>query len=211
MEQPAVVEAAIATFASAENNGAASGGADIPSVWQCDECAYVAKSFKALRCHRSTFHGVLDSTNWCIDTSTCTVCLLAFSSVAACKAHVMDKSRVCRLNLLMRGPFLSTVEVLACNVGVSSTRCTNLSAGKPRNHAKFLATRTFGPIEPVYNVAGEPFVPYKGNPLRVGPLRLPHRLIECDVQPALAEGQCPASVRKPCAVGCLLCRGTAHV
>ena len=171
----------------------------------------MAQSFKALRCHRTAYHGQLSSANWCIDTSTCTVCLLAFSSIATCKAHVMDKSQVCRLNLLMRGPFLSIGEVLACNVGVSGSRCTNMAQGKPRNHAKVLCTRTFGPIQVVYDVEGEPIVPYKGNPLRVGPLRLPHQLIKCDVQPALSEGQCPASVRKPCGVGCLLCRGIARV
>ena len=81
-------------------------------------------------------------------------------------------------------------------------------AAEPRQG---VCARTFGPIQVVYDVEGEPIVPYKGNPLRVGPLRLPHQLIKCDVQPALSEGQCPASVRRPCGVGCLLCRGIARV
>ena len=78
---------------------------DIPSTWTCTECDHSCGTRTALKCHMTTAHGVYSDVGKCIDTCWCTVCGLLFDHEALVAEHV-GKSKVSRLNLLLRGPHL---------------------------------------------------------------------------------------------------------
>ena len=71
---------------------------------QCRYCEYMAKPRTSLQCHESRLHGHANDLTRCIDTATCSVCALTFSSIDGNMTHVYH-SEVCRLNHLLRGPF----------------------------------------------------------------------------------------------------------
>ena len=154
--------------------------------------------------HRVTAHGTLDQVHACIDSNVCTVCMLVFSSILAVKRHVMEKSPICKLNLLRRGEFLTETEVHSCNSSAVEVRRVKKASGK---HSSILCCRSFGPLLSVFKDDDSQVQPYRGNPLgKRGPLRLPPHLLLVD-EIVETTGRCPASLRKDCIERCLLCSG----
>ena len=179
---------------------------DVPAVWQCDMCEYSCGNKATLQCHYTSKHKQFSNTSRCVDTSWCTVCGLLFDDSAAVADHLRS-SQMCRLNLLLRGPFLSDEELAANLASRARWRQQNIKGGQVAGKRKNLCVRTFGPHQVVMNAGGEIVeLSDTGHPLggRGTPMYLPSGLLMPD--PDSIAG-CPASRYAPCTGKCVLCEG----
>ena len=154
--------------------------------------------------HKIKIHEDISPMHACIDSALCTICLLLFPSIGHCKKHVIERSEICRYNLMLRGCFLSDTEVVELRTSGNALRRHDKSS----NTTKQVCCRVFGPSRPVYSVAGSLVQPYRANPLgdKKQSQRLPSRLLLVDDPPLPLQG-CAASLLKACTGKCLLCRG----
>ena len=97
------------------------GAADLPSQWSRVACEYTASSRNALTLHMVTAHGARLEVGRCINSDVCSVCGLSFRSITAAKEHVLDKSKLRKLNLLVRGPWMSDEEVVEVSVAAATS------------------------------------------------------------------------------------------
>ena len=115
-------------------------------------------------------------------------------------------SEVCRLNLLLRGPFMTEIEVSEVNEEIATIRRANFALGFGKSRVKFQCTRSFGPHLHVFGMDGSITTPRKGNPLGKGPRRLPRHLLTLDDDNSYScTASCPASRFSLCTGRCLLC------
>ena len=136
------------------------------------------------------------------------MCGLRFGNTASVREHAGEKSELCLLNLLIRGPFLSPEQHRASLDDANTTRKENSVSGYSKHKSQRLCVRTFGPHFPVYDRHGEMVkTSKKGHPL--GPsraLHLPAHLLEID-EFRVADGLCTASRYAECTERCMLCKG----
>ena len=83
-------------------------------------------------------------------------------------AHLFDKSALCRLNLLLRGVFLSQEDADAYAVVDAETRRSNVKSGRHKHFVERRCTRIFGPFLTVIDLNGEPICSRDGHPLGTG-------------------------------------------
>ena len=119
----------------------------------------------------------------------------------------MRSSKICRLNLLLRGPFLDDAQLAASMAERALWRKQNIKSGLAVGKRKKLCVRSFGPHQVILNAGGEIVQSsLKGHPLggRGRPMYLPSGLLRPD--PVEVTG-CPASRLAPCSGKCVLCFG----
>ena len=158
-----------------------------------------------MKCHMTTAHGQYSAVGKCIDTSWCTVCGLLLDDEALVAEHV-GKSKVCRLNLLRRGPHLDEGAHAAALARRSEFRRRNLKGSVSQGKVTNLCVCTFGPHQLIVDENGERLLPSKkGHPLGPNrPLYLPSGLL-CPYLDAV--NGCQASRYRSCTEACLMCKG----
>ena len=178
---------------------------DLPSAWTFVECDYSCGTKTALKCHMTTAHGQYSEVGKCIDTCWCTVCGLLFDDEALVAEHV-GKSKVCRLNLLLRGPHLDEAAHAATLARRSEFRRRNKRGGLSQGKVTNLCVRTFGPHQLIVDANGERLLTSKrGHPLGDNkPLYLPSGLLRPDLDAVVG---CEATRYRPCSAACLMCKG----
>ena len=117
--------------------------------------------------HKRIAHGARAEVNGCIDSVHCTGCGTLMHNRAAVLVQVY-RSTVCRLNLLLRGSFLSREAAAEFAFSVARLRRDNKAAGRDQHFAERQCTRVFGPFLPVINFHGEVMISPDGHPLGPG-------------------------------------------
>ena len=140
--------------------------------------------------------------------------------------HLLDRSPICRHNLLLRGECVSeeVAESLACDA--AANRLHNSKAGKHKHFASRKSVRLLGPFREVVDVSGIPIVSKNGHPLGPGrawnrPARFDTKIclkylrwchnkpvcncIDCSSIPVTVT--CPAALLVQCTEKCAICKG----
>ena len=200
---------------------------DEQTVHQCTDCDYSCDSKKQLLCHSRVTHGHRHPVNRCVDTTYCLVCGLDRHTRAGILAHLQDRTPICRLNLLKRGPHVSEEAAEALALEAAAQRTGNSHGGRDKHFAERKCVRIYGPFLPVLDLNGDVIQARNGHPL--GPNRAwnrPARLdapmckrflfgdrgplgcmcADCTAMAPRARA-CPASLRVQCTADCALCRG----
>ena len=113
-------------------------------------------------------HGCTSVLSWCIDTLWCTVCGLSFGHLAAVREQAGESSELCRISLLLRGPFL-TDEQHRCGLDeAQTTRKGNDRVGCSTHESDRLCVRTCGPHLPPIDRHGEEVIPSEKKVIRLG-------------------------------------------
>ena len=172
---------------------------------KCRYCEYSSDSRTAMQCHESRLHGHVNDVTRCIDTARCSVCALTFESIDGNMSHVY-KSDVCRLNHLLRGPFLEGEALRDVLAEASEFRRSNSDGGRNPRQISKICVRAFGPHQIIMNQDGNCVVPSKkGNPLGgSNRLHLPGHLTEFVEK---FDFPCQGARYTVCTAACLLCRG----
>ena len=199
---------------------------DVPTVWDCTECAYTCNTAKQLGCHDRVSHGTRSRLNNCIDSTHCTVCNLQLYTRANVMTHLHDRSPLCRMNLLSRGECVSDAAAVVLASEAAATRLANTKAGKHKHFATRKSVRLFGPFLEVFDLDGNPIVAKNGHPL--GPGRAWNRPARLDVKVCNkylcwsrsrpdcsctncasipADVTCPAALLVQCTDKCVICSG----
>ena len=181
-------------------------GTDLPSTWTCTECDYSCGNKTTLQCHMTAAHGMVSCISRCVDTVWCTVCGLLFDSEAGVMEHA-GKTKLCRHNLLFRGPHLDDEGHSASLARRAEARRNNIRRGVSHGKVQNLCVRTFGPHQIILDEHGEEVVASKrGHPLGPNkPLHLPSGLLCPDLDDVPG---CQASRYSSCTGACLLCEGS---
>ena len=208
---------------------------DVQTVLRCDLCDYSCDTAKQLGMHSRITHSSRHPVNKCIDVSWCTVCGIDRHNRAGMMVHLQDRSHVCRLNLLLRGEFVSDEAAAALDDEAAASRLKNVHSGRGKHFVDKTCVRVFGPWPIVVNLAGEVISSLNGHPLGNSqkwykPARLDPRLLleigcasHCKRFSAWVRGKlscrcqlctarpahivCPASLFVVCTGKCVLCGG----
>lgn len=76
--------------------------------------------------HKVKTHASTSVVCSCINTVYCPLCMLLCHTRAAVMAHMLDKSQICRVNLLLAVPWLSQEVVAALNGEATLDRNGNM-------------------------------------------------------------------------------------
>ena len=152
----------------------------IDSTLACQLCGDRCDSVTALTMHLVSKHKLKDPVHTCVNTVWCPVCGILYSNRGLLMEHCAYRSKVCRMNLLLRGAFFPWDEISALESQQSDICAANVKAGRPRYFASTPAVRIFGPHLPIFDASGQLIVPSKGgHPLGNG--LAVYRPAQCDL------------------------------
>ena len=174
--------------------------------YECTVCEYTATSTRARNMHMVKKHGQCDKVRACVDTLWCPTCGMSYASRAILLEHVTSRSKVCKLNLLLRGPCVNAYDIDVLDDVVMEERDAAKRTGYHKHHASVPAVRIYGPCLPIMNEDGEAIRAKNGHPLGDGkqwfrPARLNLPFAEMPI------GECHASFVAKCGPKCILCNG----
>jgi hypothetical protein len=115
---------------------------------ECSICGRISKSLQSHMLHMFRKHGTKCTFRRCVPCIHCLVCLREFWPRERCLNHA-KKSKVCRYNLIMRGPILSQDEADALDQACLSRNRELHAAGRRRHTVDKSSLRLPGPLEPI--------------------------------------------------------------
>ena len=121
----------------------------------CAICSHVSRSTQAHSVHMFRAHDVKSNLRRYVPFTYCTVCLREFGQRETCLNHVRYRSKVCRSNLLLRGPLLSCAEAQTLDEECHARNRALHSAGRRRHHVESPSFVLPGPLLPVLLAPGE--------------------------------------------------------
>ena len=124
--------------------------------------------------------------------------------------HVTTTSKVCKFNLLMRGPVTSNEQDIELQERMCRQRKANKVSGIGKNAHTLSAIRILGPFLKVMDLNGEHIEESKGHPLGCG--KKHHRPPQCESPFENLTGlACHASLYATCNSSCILCKGVITI
>jgi len=114
----------------------------------CIMCGKISKSKQAHAVHLSACHGIKCAFRLYIPCTHCLICLREFWTRERCLNHV-KKSKVCKFNLILRGPSLSHDEADSLDQMCRLSNRQLYAAGRRRHAADKSSIRLAGPLEPI--------------------------------------------------------------
>ena len=206
---------------------------DAPTRLECDLCDYSCSTSKQMAMHSRIKHMSRHPVNRCIDVPWCTVCGIHRHNRAGMMVHLQDRSKICRLNLLLRGEFVTEEAAEILDAEAATSRLSNVHSGTGKHQVDKLCVRVFGPWQKVVVLEGMVICTPNGHPLGNSqkwywPARLePKHLLRigcpsyCKHFTAWVRGQhtcrcaqcksvpsairCPASKSVQCTEKCMVC------
>ena len=115
---------------------------------ECSICGRLSKSSQAHAVHTFTKHGIKCRFRLYVPFTHCLVCLREFWSRERCLNHV-KKSKVCKYNLILRGPCLSQDEADSLDQDDRMRNRQLHLVGRRRHAVDNAAVRLPGPLEPI--------------------------------------------------------------
>jgi hypothetical protein len=122
---------------------------------RCYICGLQSKSYQAHCVHSFSKHGIKSSLRKYVPLTHCLVCLREFHTRENCLNHIRYRSKVCRSNLLMRGPSLSTEEANRLDELSKSDNVRLYAQGRRRHHVVDPCALLSGPLLPVLLAEGQ--------------------------------------------------------
>jgi hypothetical protein len=117
----------------------------------CPLCSVSSKSLQAHSVHLARKHGIKSSLRRYVDSSVCGVCLVNFISRERCLNHVRYRSKVCKVNTLLRGPWISQDQATQLDEQELESNRKLYAGGKRRHHVRLPCFRMQGPLLPILN------------------------------------------------------------
>ena len=118
----------------------------------CPVCSSTSKSLQAHSVHLARKHNIKSSLRRYVDSPVCNVCMVDFVSRERCLNHVRYRSKVCKINALLRGPCISQVEATALDEQEAEANRKLYAGGKRRHHVSAPCFRVQGPLLPILNI-----------------------------------------------------------
>lgn len=135
--------------------------ANIPTQWAtsnvlldfsrplvCGICGKVSYSNQAHSVHLASSHNIKCKFRCYVDGPTCRICLKNFDTRERCLNHA-KKCKVCRVNLLARGPVISIEEAEELDSSSCAAHQALYAAGKRRHFAAVPVMVSHGPLLPI--------------------------------------------------------------
>jgi hypothetical protein len=121
----------------------------MPTV--CPICRVSSKSLQAHSVHLARKHGIKSSLRRYVDSPVCRICMVNFTSRERCLNHVRYRSKVCKINVLLRGPCISQEEATNLDEQELEDNRKLYAGGKRRHFVRTPCFRVEGPLLPVLN------------------------------------------------------------
>ena len=115
---------------------------------QCTVCGKLSMSQQAHAVHLYSAHKVKCTFRLYVPQTHCMICLREFWTREGCLNHA-KKSKVCRYNLLIRGPYLSQIESDSLDQACHERNRQLHASGRRRHATEKSSTRLPGPLEPI--------------------------------------------------------------
>ena len=115
----------------------------------CDFCPKVCMTFQALSLHRFKAHGLKSAWRKYLDDVYCPVCLRMFWTRERALNHIRYRSRICKHNMLLRGPVISDSEADVLDAADAESHAANHKSGKRRHHVVSPVVQMPGPLWPI--------------------------------------------------------------
>ena len=115
---------------------------------ECGICGDISKSLQAHSVHQAREHNIKCKFRTYVGGNTCRVCLKCFSSRECCINHA-KKSKVCRVNLIARGPTMTKSEADSLDEDESAFYRALYRKGRRRHYAEFPVIVASGPLLPI--------------------------------------------------------------
>ena len=116
---------------------------------QCSCCGRISKSLQSHAVHMFRKHGIKCSFRRYVAQTHCMVCLREFWSRENCINHA-KKSKVCRYNLILRGPLLSQDEADSLDQACRARNRELHASGRRRHFTDYKSSvRLEGPLQPI--------------------------------------------------------------
>ena len=122
----------------------------------CAVCGHESKANQTHALHMFKAHGIKNCMRRYVPTTHCLVCLREFHTRENCLNHVRYRSKICKSNLLMRGPCLTDADANALDDACKSENIRLQAAGRRRHHVTTPSFYLSGPLLPVL-VCGEQY------------------------------------------------------
>ena len=122
---------------------------------RCVTCNHLSKSYQAHCLHQFRVHSIKNVLRCYVPCTHCLVCLREFHTRENSLNHVRYRSKVCRLNLLLRGPCLTTDQANSLDDACSSANVRLYSEGKRRHHVDQPSFLLSGPLLPIVLSEGQ--------------------------------------------------------
>jgi hypothetical protein len=179
---------------------------DQPTFMVCSVCQYVASSGRELNMHMVTDHGAITDVQQCVDDfPACTICGLWLNGRVRVLAHILDKSPICKHNILLRGAFVPLDVGITFRESDQASKKLCVNAALQPKYAHKRCVRTFGHHLEIVDLAGNVVVSDNSRP--IGPSGgnkkwLPAQLTEKDTY-VVPAGMCMGSRYMQCTVACV--------
>jgi hypothetical protein len=118
----------------------------LPST--CPHCSKVFAGYQRMALHMKVVHDILDPVHMLVDDVFCPVCLLYFHNRVRLLNHLKYRSSVCRLNLVLQGPLLSSERARELDIACRAHRRELYAKGLRAHAALFPVVRLHGPLPP---------------------------------------------------------------
>ena len=112
----------------------------------CLDCGKSFSSYQRLALHRKIKHGARDPVDCLIDSVHCPVCMIYFHNRIRVLNHLKYRSSVCRLNLVLAGPIISSQQADILDEGCRELRRGLYAAGLRAHTATAPCFRLSGPL-----------------------------------------------------------------
>ena len=121
----------------------------------CPLCDTTSKSYQAHALHLFRRHGIKSDLRRYVSGTHCLVCLRECHTRENCINHVRYRSKVCRNNLLIRGPILNVDEADALDEECKARNRELHAAGRRRHHVEQPSFYLPGPLIPILLAPGQ--------------------------------------------------------
>ena len=132
----------------------------VAPVFQCSLCSLSFDTFQKSSLHSFKAHGIRNLWRLLIGHHLhCPICLKQFWSRERLINHVRYRSKVCKLNLQIRGPVVTEAEALGIDEACAAEHVQLYRKGKRRHHVLDPVIRLHGPLLSIFQPEGvEPSV-----------------------------------------------------
>ena len=123
---------------------------------RCTQCEYTCMTVQQLNLHLFKAHGIKNQWKLYVgDYVHCPVCLKLFWTRERVLNHVRYRSKVCRGNLVLRGPKYTSEEIDAMDREDTALNIALQSKGKRRHYVENPTVQLCGPIAPIMLLSKE--------------------------------------------------------
>jgi hypothetical protein len=129
----------------------AGGRSELPifTAIPCDLCERSFANLHSMRVHRAREHKMKGDERKRVDSSLCPICLVLFANRVKCLEHIVEKSAVCRMNLLINYEPFDRDLIESLDEADRADKREGRKIGLSRGVSTRPAIRVLGPMWPI--------------------------------------------------------------